>query len=374
MKILIVDPSGTNNYCNGLAQGLSLHNQVTVIARTGFNKSLGQYEVKEYYHLWYTGRTGRFVKGINYIIGWIKTIKHAKNCRYDVIHVQWVLKYSIDIFFLKILKRYCDKLVYTAHNVIPHVDGEKKKDQLSKIYSIVSTIIVHGQSSKNELMTNFPEINESKIVIQYHGVDIRDLGGIDFSNVPIDIKNRVKKCKGKIVLFLGVIFENKGVDRVINTWINNMDKLENSLLIIAGYVSEMSDRMKECIEKANEIDTILYLPGRVDQNVHDFLYDIASIVVLPYRHASMSGVVFDAALFSKPILTTNVGCIPEYLESGNDSYIVDNDDKEFENKLMTIVELSEDELKRTGKALHDNIYRKYNWSKISNKLVHDAYN
>jgi glycosyltransferase involved in cell wall biosynthesis len=48
----------------------------------------------------------------------------------------------------------------------------------------------------------------------------------------------------------------------------------------------------------------------------------ASLVVCPYIDASQSGVVLTAYAFNKPVVATNVGGIPEYIEDGVTGKIV----------------------------------------------------
>ena len=56
----------------------------------------------------------------------------------------------------------------TAHNAIPHVNGEIEAPILSKIYSLVDLIIVHGNAVKEEINFLFPKL-ETPIFIQPHG-------------------------------------------------------------------------------------------------------------------------------------------------------------------------------------------------------------
>lgn len=374
MNVLIIDPSGTTNYSNGLAKGLSSLCKLTVVVRVGFNGDNNKYEIKEYFRICENGTALRIVKGIHYIIGWLKTIRLVRKSRFNVIHIQWLLMYRLDIIFLKILSKYCNNIIYTAHNVIPHVAGSRKYNQLVAIYKLASKIIVHGRSSKDELCKLFPMINIEKIFIQYHGIDIREIGDTDDSKIPDQIKTKIKSCQNKIILFLGVIFNNKGVDRLLKFWIENKECTNNSLLIIAGLISEVNEEFKKYIDKISDKENILYLPGCIDKNLHDYLYTNSTIVVLPYRHASMSGVVFDAALFSKPILTTNVGCIPEYIDPNTDSFMVNNDYKHIKEALTQIIQsISSKELEARGIMLHKNIYSKFNWDTISQKLVEQIY-
>ena len=97
------------------------------------------------------------------------------------------------------------------------------------------------------------------------------------------------------------------------------------------------------------------------------------VILLPYRHASMSGVVFTAADFHKTVLCTNVGALPEYLENGVDSFVVDNDNQAIFEKLNDLRSVDNRFLQKMGDLLSDNIQNKCSWDVVTSKLVHECY-
>lgn len=374
MKILIIDPSGTTNYCNGLSSALAKNNDVTVVARDNFNNK--DYKVKTF--KWFNlSNKKKLLKGASYVAAWKKIIRFLKKNEFDVIHIQWLLMYKVDLYFLNKLKMYSNNIVYTAHNVLPHVDGEKSKEQLKKIYKLVDKIIVHGWTVRKELLHEFPEIDKSKIYIQRHGADIRELPkNIDEQKVDSKASTFLKNNTGRVFLYLGVIFYNKGVDRILKFWNKYSSEFPNDKIIIAGKPSqpEYLDQLENDLNKMNAEDSLLFLPGLVNEETHDYLYTKSDLILLPYRHASMSGVVFDAALFAKTILTTKTGCIDEYLINGEDSFVCDNSFEDFSNCLLRVMhDVSDDKLKSMGEKLHFNIYHKYNWNLIAKKLCDEVY-
>ena len=368
MNIVIIDPSGTVNYCNGLADALSESSNVTVIARKGFNGDGSKYQIHEFFDM--IGNKGKLHKGLNYVLGWIKTLIFLKSHPCDVVHIQWLLRYKVDILFLGELKKLVPQIVYTAHNVLPHVNGEDSRRQLSTIYQLVDKIIVHGEAARQEFKHFFPDIDAVKVFIQPHGADIRvvnESAEETFDIIPAS-------ATGKIFLYLGVIFHNKGVDRLLRIWEKYGLEHPSDVLVVAGMVTESNEAYENSLSAIKNFANFVYLPKRIEDGLHDYLYRRADIVLLPYYHASMSGVVFDAALFSKPILTTSVGCIPEYLENGVDSFIVDNSYEAYEAAFMRVLQdVSKDELKQMGCTLHTNIYEKYSWEKIAQDLINQVY-
>jgi glycosyltransferase involved in cell wall biosynthesis len=52
------------------------------------------------------------------------------------------------------------------------------------------------------------------------------------------------------------------------------------------------------------------------------LFQQASLVVCPYRDATQSAVVLTAYAFDKPVIATNVGGLPEYVDGGQTGELV----------------------------------------------------
>lgn len=372
---MIFDPSGTTNYCNGLADALCEEVDLTVVVRDNFKAEKEEkYLVKRWFKLSEKGKNDKLLKGLKYIVGYLKTLNLVYKQKFDIVHIQWLLKYPIDIFFLKKIKKKCPCIIYTAHNVLPHIAGGNYKKYLKEIYTLVDKIIVHGNGAKQELIDTFPELDlKKKIFIQYHGANICN-SHKSHCKENQEILCKLRKYTGKHILYLGVIFDNKGVDRLFDFWVKYSMKFPEDILIVAGKISERTNEYDILERKFNSITNSIYLPEKISEELHDFLYEDADIVVLPYRHASMSGVVFDAARFSKAIFTTNVGCIPEYLENGIDSIIVENNEDDIERKLRVVLQsIGKEQLKCMGENLHNNIYKKYNWDIITKNLIDDCY-
>lgn len=84
------------------------------------------------------------------------------------------------------------------------------------------------------------------------------------------------------------------------------------------------------------------------------------------------GVVFIAADFEKPLLTTDVGLISEYLDKGN--FVVENTDEAITEKLMEIINNeSGQSLKRRGIQHSQHIKESCDWNLIYKGIVEDVY-
>ena len=101
----------------------------------------------------------------------------------DIIHIQWLLFYQFYYFWLRIfryrLRRKNTKIVLTAHNVLPRINGYKCKNILEKIYSQFDCIIVHSEVLKEQMIKIFGEKgNDWSICVIPHGVNDKLLSHI----------------------------------------------------------------------------------------------------------------------------------------------------------------------------------------------------
>ena len=101
----------------------------------------------------------KVIRGCEYCFTMLGLLSKYSKESPDIIHIQWLLFYQFDYFWLRILR--CRlrskniKIVLTAHNVLPHINGYKYKNILEKIYSQFDGIIVHSEVLKEQMIKIF---------------------------------------------------------------------------------------------------------------------------------------------------------------------------------------------------------------------------
>jgi glycosyltransferase involved in cell wall biosynthesis len=380
MKVMMVDPWGTYNmylYTSGLCSSIAGYVDLTLWTNYYFpQEKKSNYPVKRVFfkrsEKMKPGYLRNIVRIVEYYIAFFALFRELRVNSYDLVHFQWLLHYKTDIIFLGIIKKLGPKVIYTAHNILPHRSGKIHYDNLHKIYNKVNIILVHGESIKEEFTSLFKDF-KSKINIQHHGAFAGQDLSYDKKLVDNEIIVRLNKSE-KIMIFFGNIFYNKGVDRLAKIWLNLFKDEQSYLLIIAG---RKDNRYKELDRIEPELiacSNIIYIDHFIENNLLNFLIDQSQLVLLPYRYASMSGVLFTAAECRKPVLSTKTGAIEEYLIDGENSFLVDNNDLAYAEKLKYIIEnISEEKLSQMGANLHDYIRQNFSWENIGHELVENTY-
>jgi len=310
------------------------------------------------------------VRGLEYIKTWLWIISLVRRERYDVVHIDWFLLYKVDRYFLKELKKHCRKVVYTVHDALPHVDGQKSVHVLGEIYKQCDVCIVHGEGIKSELISLY-DFPSERVYVQKHGAILGTIPAVDRNCISKIDRERLSRFAKK-VLFLGIIFPNKGTDRLLRIWKDTFYDSDMAL-IVAGRKNAEYLTFDEYRKMTNTQDNVFLYDYRVSDELLNALIIESDLIVLPYRHASMSGVIFTAAQFSKPVLCTNVGALAEYLEDGVDSFVCENSTTVLREKLCLIEKMDKRVLCDMGIKLHDDITRKCDWLDIGNGIVNEVY-
>lgn len=384
-KVLYIDPWGIRNtadYAWGMVRELSKLCRLEVIenSRCEFPEDQN-YLIRKWFFPFSqkinSGTIRKPLRGVEYIYCWIRISYLILRGRYDVVHFNWLLLYKIDAFFLKLLRPFCKKIIYTAHNVLPHINGEKYFDDLKRIYSLVDVIVVHGHNIQEEFGRLYP-MYVKKTYVQYHGFNAANIESKPSQSATLKLP-QIKKTIDfsvykKILLCMGQLYAEKGIDRVVMYWKKRRQLLSRKkcLIVIVGKRLE-SDYLKDLSIGLSSDSTLLFIPFYLEDKLLSCVIDNSDCVILPYRHASMSGVIFTCAYHKKTVLCTDAGGISEYLVNREDSFICENNDISLYQSLDDVLNIPRVLLLSQGRRLSQNFVNKFDWEIVINKLVHDVY-
>ena len=226
-----------------------------------------------------------------------KLYKFLKQQEYDIIHFTW--PFSIPASILYLLRK---RMVMTVHDPFPHSSYNNLYIKLVRKMAFHHTrhFILLNNSQKKEFISYYnlhdKNIYDSELST-YSYLHIYD----DANCAPsIDYNQRY-------ILMFGNIFTHKGADILLEA----MDKIHAAhpdiKLVIAGRWKWNYEK-KEHYNHTEYIDLLdRYIP---DQELA-LLIKNSLFCICPYKDATQSGVVMSAFTFSKPVVATNVGGIPE---------------------------------------------------------------
>ena len=291
----------------------------------------------------------------------------------DILHIQSGFSARKDWLLVPMFKKHCERLVVTAHNVLPHEESERKavgmEFTLGRIYRSCDGIIAHSDYTREALQHTF-SLDGSTIEVIQHG------NYLIFSHLSSDAGDTgntesVARNRHSEILFFGHLREYKGVDVLLRAFGKVRRERNNISLVIAGKeqggIREKYDRI---IEEEGVTDSVVIKPGYVQATMIGEIFSKARLVVFPYRETDGSGVVQLAYSFGKPVVATSVGVLPEIVEEGVNGFVVPPEDPDaLAGAINRFLELTPQEAGKMGQMSKLFAEKIYSWRIIAGHTV-----
>lgn len=370
-KIILIDPQSYSNlelYDKNLLKNVNCKEKILLGNSNFEDKFNSDFKFKTLYN--YSDKKHVF-KFFSYLISQIKLLFILKNNQPDIIHIQWFRLPILDYFLLKTIKKLLPKrkIVFTAHNVLPHDTGNKYKKIYNKIYNLVDGIIVHTNRSKEEIIDRF-NISNNKIKVIPHG--LLELN-YDENNTN-KIKNKFyenNNLDDKIILgFIGSIRKNKGIELLLDIWKENefLNTNEEIVLLIAGSCKndQLKNRIEEISNYNNVITDIRFLPL---DNFAAYM-KVADVILLPYLNISQSGVLLSVLADEKPVLVSDRGGLTDPFEVGKIGWVIEPTKSDLKECLREIIN-NKNEIRKikNNEELWTKVKQYYSWKDIGKKTT-----
>ena len=187
--------------------------------------------------------------------------------------------------------------------------------------------IAQSDQVRQDLFTVLPNTDPDTVITTPHPV-------YDFGK-----PGRPRKSKGearaalelptdaKLILFFGFIMPYKGVVHLIDAAADLKKEFGEGLaVLIVGDIYGEKQPYLDRIAASGAADIIDLIDGFVpDETVEDYFL-AADLAVLPYVSATQSGIVQIAYNYDLPVVTTDVGGLPEVVLDGVTGFVVPPED------------------------------------------------
>lgn len=212
---------------------------------------------------------------------------------YASINIQWSVFRVFDLLFYFLIR---NSLVFTFHNAKPHNLKRKRSIFDFFIFKLSKKIVFVSKYTMDEFL-NIHSIKQRDVFLLNHGCmplvgNEHALGNIVSSDTTGGVK----------AVFWGNVKEYKGVDFLVDS----LERLKENKLDLEVYGKFDLD-MKKYYEK-------LILNGCISVDDYLSLEDVANIlnrpsvlVVLPYKNASQSGVMYNLLAHGVPFVSSRTG-------------------------------------------------------------------
>ncbi len=282
----------------------------------------------------------------------------------NMVHAHWLVPQGLIGVMLR--KKYKLPLIVTIHgsDLFP-LKSKFFKLMQKNVVENADLITVNSETARQELISRFPKIRNKAAIIPM-GIDLNMFK-------PNNVKDKFQKYKNnKIILFVGRLNEQKGIEYLLMALPKVISKIENAKLLLIGEGNYKKDLQK----KSGELDIDAYvefLGPKTHKEVADY-YNLADVVVLPSVTSNLGTESFGLVLAEAMACGT---CVIGSSSGGIKGIIKDNfnglifQEKNYNQLSQKIIEVLtnkklEDMLSRNGmKYSREN----YDWKIISKKFL-----
>ena len=283
--------------------------------------------------------------------------------KYDVIHAHdWLVAYAA-----KTIKHsYEIPMVATIHateagrNSGIHDEQQKYINDTEWMLTYeASEVIVNSNYMKAELQRLFG-LPYEKINVVPNGVD---LGLYDNVERDYDFRRNYAMDNEKIILFVGRLVYEKGVDKLIGAMPKILQYYHDAKLVIAGR-GPMLDELRA------EVNTLglgnkVYFTGYLTKDKCQKIYKCADVAVFPSTYEPFGIVALEAMLSGNPVVVSDIGGLNEIVDHGlNGMKSYAGNSNSLADSILALLydpKLCSDLSKRA----QEKVRAQYNWPKIS---------
>jgi glycosyltransferase involved in cell wall biosynthesis len=228
-------------------------------------------------------------------------LRFRRDADADVVHYQWLTLPALDDLLLPPGR----PRVMTAHYILPPRPSRRQVASARRLFGRMDAVIAHSEHGAARLRDEVG-LDPGRVRVIPHGAFDYLTRLAEEKPLPVELEG----AEGPVILFFGLLRPYKGLDTLLEAF----REVEGAELWIVGNPRMDVEPLRALAAEA---------PGRV-RFVTRFVEDAeippifrrSDVVVLPYRDAEHSGVLYTGLAFGKPLVLSAVGGFPELAATG----------------------------------------------------------
>jgi glycosyltransferase involved in cell wall biosynthesis len=254
-------------------------------------------------------------------VSWVRAVFALKQGNFDLVVVQWwnpffALAFGTIANLLPLLAN--TRVCFLCHNVLPH--ESTWVDRILSRYAFLSVrnFIVHSEEDKRHLLAL-----KSHAIVRRSFHPTYSIFGEFRSYQKREARHELGLCSSKkVLLFFGLVRAYKGLKYLIEA-MSIVGKSLDCVLLVVGEFYDAKEEYLTQITRLGLENHVVIRDEYVKNEAVALYFSSADVVVLPYVTATQSGIVQIAFGLGKPVITTNVGGLPEAVKDGETGFVVD---------------------------------------------------
>jgi len=219
----------------------------------------------------------------------------------DVVHYQWLTMPTLDAHLLPSRR---PRLI-TAHYVLPPRPSRRQVASARRVFGRMDAVVAHSEHGAARLRDEV-ELDPRRVRVIPHGAFdyLTDLP--EEKPLPAELEG----AERPVILFFGLLRPYKGLDTLLQAF----QQVSDAELWIVGNPRMDVEPLRRLADEAP--GPVRFVTRFVEDAEIPAIFRAADLVVLPYRDAEHSGVLYTALAFGKPLLLSSVGGFPEVAATG----------------------------------------------------------
>ena len=304
----------------------------------------------------------------------IELYKYFKNQKPDIVYT-----FTPKAGLLGMMASFLSRVPVRIHNVVgmPLMEATGKKFILLKFierltYFFSTNLFCNSFGLKKFINENLTK-KDVKVIAQgsINGVDtefFKNTKTLDEKEVIRD-KFKIDK-KDFVITFVGRIVKDKGINELIEAFINLSKKYNNlKLLLVGDYEEHLNPIKNENKILIDSLDSIITVGFQND--IRDFL-SITDLFVLPSYREGLPNSLIEAGSFGIPLLATNINGCNEIIDDGITGILVEKKSakklEEAIDKLLEDKELYNSIKLKVRDRIIEKYEQKYFWNELKNEI------
>lgn len=304
----------------------------------------------------------------------IELYKYFKNQKPDIVYT-----FTPKAGLLGMMASFLSRVPVRIHNIVgmPLMEATGKKFILLKFierltYFFSTNLFCNSFGLKKFINENLTK-KDVKVIAQgsINGVDtefFKNTKTLDEKEVIRD-KFKIDK-KDFVITFVGRIVKDKGINELIEAFINLSKKYNNlKLLLVGDYEEHLNPIKNENKILIDSLDSIITVGFQND--IRDFL-SITDLFVLPSYREGLPNSLIEAGSFGIPLLATNINGCNEIIDDGITGILVEKKSakklEEAIDKLLEDKELYNSIKLKVRDRIIEKYEQKYFWNELKNEI------
>ncbi|HEX3608908.1 MAG TPA: glycosyltransferase family 4 protein [Solirubrobacterales bacterium] len=214
----------------------------------------------------------------------------------DVVHYQWLSAPALDAHLLPPRR----PRLMTAHYILPSRPSRRQVATARAVFTRMDAVVAHSEHGAARLRDEVG-LDPSRVRVIPHGAFdyLTRLPGE--KSLPAELEG----AEGPVILFFGLLRPYKGLDVLLDAF----RRVEGAELWIVGNPRMDVEPLRRLAAEAQ--GRVRFVTRFVADAEIPAIFRRADLVVLPYRDAEHSGVLYTGLAFGKPMVLSAVGGFPE---------------------------------------------------------------